>query len=324
EMATRVLGEVAERAALEGRGFSQKDYETALKEAAEVAKNVGQIGAASVALLSRQEVGTAIHTAQNATENNLVPGLIAGGLVVWSAYEIMEIARTQGKDAALKAAGIEIGTFVVGGVVVKGAFKVGKVAYKSAEAAWFAYVAENPIMAKLGNTVASAVERGKSWVGGGVGKISQKAPSRNVALEALDLESPKIPAFSSNYWKKSDMHTFRGQTNRVHKRDDLIDLSLKDFRGRTNAELMKAGRAPIGSDGNRINLHHLIQTQDGALAEVSGTMHSRYHKTLHIWSNQSKGGVTRAEILPKIDRAAFDTWKADYWKARVAELEKFK
>ncbi|MGL4426372.1 MAG: hypothetical protein ACRCUQ_01260, partial [Alphaproteobacteria bacterium] len=43
EMATRVLGEVAERAAKEGRGFSQKDYETALKEAADVAKNVGQI-----------------------------------------------------------------------------------------------------------------------------------------------------------------------------------------------------------------------------------------------------------------------------------------
>ncbi|MGL5720153.1 MAG: DUF2380 domain-containing protein, partial [Alphaproteobacteria bacterium] len=77
------------------------------------------------------------------------------------------IARTQGKDAALKAAGIEIGTFVVGGVVVKGAFKVGKVAYKSAEAAWAAYVAENPIMAKLGNTVASAVERGKTWAGVG-------------------------------------------------------------------------------------------------------------------------------------------------------------
>ncbi|MGL5720104.1 MAG: DUF637 domain-containing protein, partial [Alphaproteobacteria bacterium] len=122
EMATRVLGEVAERAALEGRGFSQKDYETALKEAAEIAKNVGQIGAAGTALLAKQEVATAIHTAQTATENNLVPALIAGGLVVWSAYEIMEIARTQGKDAALKAAGIEIGTFVVGGVVVKGAF----------------------------------------------------------------------------------------------------------------------------------------------------------------------------------------------------------
>ncbi|MGL5720214.1 MAG: HNH/ENDO VII family nuclease, partial [Alphaproteobacteria bacterium] len=209
-------------------------------------------------------------------------------------------------------------------VVVKGAFKVGKVAYKSAEAAWFAYVAENPIMAKLGNTVASAVERGKTWVGGGVGKASQKAPSRNVALEALDLEPPKIYPFSSNYWKKSDVHTFRGQTNRVHKRDDLIDLKRVGKNGKTNAALMKSGRAPIGPDKQPINLHHLIQTQNGALAEVSGTMHSQYHKTLHIWSNQSKGGVTRAEILPKIDRAAFDTWKADYWKARVAELEKLK
>ncbi|MGL4426370.1 MAG: hypothetical protein ACRCUQ_01250, partial [Alphaproteobacteria bacterium] len=46
----------------------------------------------------------------------------------------------------------------------------------------------NPIMAKLGDAVASAVERGKTWVGRGVGKASQHAPSRNVALEALDLE----------------------------------------------------------------------------------------------------------------------------------------
>ncbi|MGL4825791.1 MAG: hypothetical protein ACRC4G_06375, partial [Alphaproteobacteria bacterium] len=195
EMATRVLGEVAERAAKEGRGFSKKDYETALKEAAEVAKNIGQIGAAGTALLAKQEVGTAIHTAQTATENNLVPGLIAGGLVVWSAYEIMEIARTQGKDAALKAAGIEIGTFVVGGVVVKGAFKVGKVAYKSAEAAWAAYVAENPIMAKLGNTVTSAVERGKTWVGRGAEKISYrhyKHPDGSVWLEGPVTRGEKI------------------------------------------------------------------------------------------------------------------------------------
>ncbi|MGL4825500.1 MAG: HNH/ENDO VII family nuclease, partial [Alphaproteobacteria bacterium] len=155
-------------------------------------------------------------------------------------------------------------------------------------------------------------------------KASQHASPRNVSLEALDLEPPKIHPFSSNYWKKSDVHTFRSQTNRVHKRDDLIDLRRVDSKGRSSEELMKRGLAPIGPDKKPINLHHLIQTKDGALAEISGTMHSQYHKTLHIWSNQSKGGVTRAEILPKIDRAAFDAWKADYWKARVAELEKLK
>ncbi|MGL5720151.1 MAG: hypothetical protein ACRCYP_05105, partial [Alphaproteobacteria bacterium] len=228
EMATRVLGEVAERAALEGRGFSQKDYETALKEAAEVAKNVGQIGAASVALLSRQDVGTAIHTAQTATENNLIPGLIAGGLFVWSAYDLYQTAQTEGPEAALQQAGVEVVVAVVGGTAIKQGFKIAGKIYPVAEAAWAAYVAENPIMAKLGDAVASAVERGKNWVERGVGKASQKAPSRNVALEALDLEPPKIYPFSSNYWKKSDVHTFRGQTNRVHKRDDLIDLGRVD------------------------------------------------------------------------------------------------
>ncbi|MGL4824959.1 MAG: hypothetical protein ACRC4G_02020 [Alphaproteobacteria bacterium] len=188
EMATRVLGEVAERAALEGRGFSQKDYETALKEAAEVAKNVGQIGAAGTALLAKQEVGTAIHTAQTATENNLIPGLIAGGLVVWSAYDLYQTAQTEGPEAALQQAGVEVVVAVVGGTAIKQGFKIAGKIYPVAEAAWAAYVAENPIMAKLGESITSAVERGKRWIGGGVGKASQKVPSRNVALEALDLE----------------------------------------------------------------------------------------------------------------------------------------
>ncbi len=49
-------------------------------------------------------------------------------------------------------------------------------------------------------------------------------------------------------------------------------------------------------------------------------MHSKYHRTLHIWSNGSKGGVTRAETLPAINRPAFDAWRTEYWKSRAIEL----
>ncbi|MGO4569470.1 HNH/ENDO VII family nuclease [Rhizobium sp. 2YAF20] len=41
--------------------------------------------------------------------------------------------------------------------------------------------------------------------------------------------------------------------------------------GKANLELMQAGRAPIGPDGNPINLHHMTQTQDGPIAELTQT-----------------------------------------------------
>jgi hypothetical protein len=63
-----------------------------------------------------------------------------------------------------------------------------------------------------------------------------------------------------------------------------------------------------------------MRIAEGPLAEVAGSMHSKYHGVLHIWTNQSKGGVTRAEKLPTIDRPAFDKWRAEYWKTRVREL----
>jgi A nuclease of the HNH/ENDO VII superfamily with conserved LHH len=126
--------------------------------------------------------------------------------------------------------------------------------------------------------------------------------------------------FQSKFWNRHETHTFLGQTNKVYKRDDLIDLTRVDGRGKTNLELMKNGKPPIGSDGKPINLHHMTQTQSGPIAEVTTDMHTKYHRVLHMWTNQSRGGVTRAEVLPEIDRAAFDKWRAEYWKTRAVEL----
>ncbi len=104
-------------------------------------------------------------------------------------------------------------------------------------------------------------------------------------------------------------------------RDDLIDLRRVDPKGRTSLELMERGQAPVGPDKQPINLHHMTQTQNGPIAEVTADMHTKYHRVLHMWTNQSRGGVTRAEVLPKIDRSAFERWKSEYWIARAAELK---
>ncbi|WP_371534864.1 ricin-type beta-trefoil lectin domain protein [Streptomyces sp. NBC_00466] len=110
------------------------------------------------------------------------------------------------------------------------------------------------------------------------------------------------------FWKLAD---FEGQ--RVYQRDDLIRpdyVSPKDPYTRTNLKRMQQGLAPMGPDDNPLNLHHMLQTQDGPMAEVTKKMHldENYHQ-LH-WKSGSK-------IPSGIDRPEFDKWKKLYWKDRA-------
>lgn len=41
--------------------------------------------------------------------------------------------------------------------------------------------------------------------------------------------------------------------------------------GRTNIQRMKQGLAPLGADGKSVNLQHMIQTNESAMAEVTQT-----------------------------------------------------
>ena len=102
------------------------------------------------------------------------------------------------------------------------------------------------------------------------------------------------------------------QGTKVFQRDDLIDGAAKDKRGRTNVQRMKQGSAPIGTDGKSINLHHLIQSEKGAIAEVSDTMHKQYDRVLHINPKSTPS---------MIDRKKFNTWNAAYWQQRAADFD---
>ena len=119
-------------------------------------------------------------------------------------------------------------------------------------------------------------------------------------------------SFQSSFWNRADTHTFRGQTNKVYKRDDLIDLNRVDPKGRTSLELMQRGLAPVGPDGKPLNLHHTIQTQNGPLAEVTQTFHQQNTKVIHINQQSTPSGIQRTNV--------FDTWRSDYWKQRAKEF----
>ena len=109
------------------------------------------------------------------------------------------------------------------------------------------------------------------------------------------------------FWKKSKACKGR----KVYQRDDLIDLTLVDARGRTNLERMQKGLAPIGPDGKSIELHHMTQTDNGAIAEVTNSFHTTNRTTIHVNPPSIPSGINREE---------FASWKKQYWQERARDF----
>lgn len=103
----------------------------------------------------------------------------------------------------------------------------------------------------------------------------------------------------TKYW--GTRTEFRGV--RVYQRNDLIDPTIVASTGRSNLQRMERGLAPIGPDGKSLQLHHMLQTESGPIAEVTNTFHSEYRQTIHINPRSIPGGI---------DRSAFDKWRAEF------------
>lgn len=99
------------------------------------------------------------------------------------------------------------------------------------------------------------------------------------------------------------------QGMKVYQRED-INWSLRDARGRTNLERAKQGLAPMGKDGNPINLHHVGQKPSGPIAEVLDSVHKENYAVLHKQVGPSR-----------IDRPDFDNWRRAYWRWRARQVE---
>ncbi|EJF95291.1 hypothetical protein ME9_00786, partial [Bartonella taylorii 8TBB] len=109
------------------------------------------------------------------------------------------------------------------------------------------------------------------------------------------------------------------QTNKVYQREDLFDPNQivswrqggKKVWG-TNIERMKKGKAPLGFDNKPVELHHMLQTHDGPIAEVTNKFHNEHHSVIHINPNTMGSGI---------DRDIFDRWRPKYWKERAKIIE---
>jgi hypothetical protein len=127
-------------------------------------------------------------------------------------------------------------------------------------------------------------------------------------IKVYEKQAAEFIGDARKYWTKVD--TFKGI--KVYQRDDLINPNLIDSKGRTNLErMLNDGIAPLDSNGDSINLHHMIQTNDSAITEVTKKFHQQNTKTIHINPNTIPSGI---------NRNTFDSWKRAYWKNRAKDF----
>jgi len=84
-----------------------------------------------------------------------------------------------------------------------------------------------------------------------------------------------------------------------------------------NVDLMRHGRAPIGVDGNPVNLHHLGQDDRTAVVEITQQMYTEKAKVLHIFHGMNRSEFP-TDVIP-VDRASFREWRHSYWKERALD-----
>lgn len=100
--------------------------------------------------------------------------------------------------------------------------------------------------------------------------------------------------------------------DRIERMRSLYGDEVADrWKDKTNLDLIKEGKAPYGSDGKQINLHHIGQKPDSPLAELTDTEHKTYDGVLHDKTKDSE-----------IDRTVFRDERQKYWQTRYEEITK--
>lgn len=128
---------------------------------------------------------------------------------------------------------------------------------------------------------------------------------------------------------------------RVYQRDDIFDPAKKSswrdpitkaWKSGTNLARMADGLAPMGIDGNSINLHHATGTEvngmngtRGTLIEITQTQHQEHTKALHIPQTDNKNNPRYPSFRRNNDGSQsvqgkeYDQYRSDYWKERARQ-----
>ena len=151
-----------------------------------------------------------------------------------------------------------------------------------------------------------------------VGRVlSPKKPKINKTLKSKK-------TFSAKQLNLIKVNSIKKKRRITKLEKDLISSKRAKnvkFKGRTvvkrrvyncskpNIALMLKGKAPLGFDGKRINLHHLKQQQHGNLVELSATEHNNHSKILHRYTRVS-------DIADR--NSGYMKFRQAWWKSRAA------
>lgn len=89
---------------------------------------------------------------------------------------------------------------------------------------------------------------------------------------------------------------------------DLSHLNVATLKA-----MREFGFAPTTVNGESIVLHHLGQLPEGPLVEMPGANHSIGNIIQHPLGNAPGVGLNAAQ------RASYNAWRVEYWKARAAQ-----
>ena len=156
-------------------------------------------------------------------------------------------------------------------------------------------------------------------VGVGIGALEIVPAAVYPSVKTTGISTNKLEPIAATvfkqdrkYWSAEPIQ-FSG--NKVYQRNDLINPNKIGSDGRTNLQRMKDGISPIGSDNKSINLHHMLQTQNGPIAEMTSSFH--FSK-----SNFSTIHINPGNTIPSgINRNEFNKWKRQHWINRANDFK---
>jgi hypothetical protein len=133
------------------------------------------------------------------------------------------------------------------------------------------------------------------------GKVTKSLKIVKFAKRIYGKASGKVRAL---YMRSKGAGRFKvkvGSDGRGYLQRKDINISKKDAHGINNINLMKNGKAPLGKDGNPINLHHDGQEMNSRLIELEQTYHKKNSSSLHPYKGPSR-----------INRNKFKTERQNY------------
>ena len=102
-------------------------------------------------------------------------------------------------------------------------------------------------------------------------------------------------------------------SRRVYQRNDINTNYYDETTGLTNLERMQAGKPPIGTDGNPVELHHVLQQEAGPMAELREITHQQYYSQLHGLV-ENGASFRNNPLLNK----QYNNFRYNYWKWRAS------